>query len=577
MLIRQRLGVLILGLIVTASGCRAAGMRFETPDGKRSGCDLYVGRPAEPAADGAVPAGAPSERHRGTPAPPPGTSAVTAESRPVPAPVTSTYSASVQPEIQPAVRLASNERQPVPQAHDPAASDGPDPAGAVEQSLDLATLLGMVDGQNPQVAVARERIAEAYAQSARAGYLWLPSIRAGLNYNKHEGVIQDVVGEAFDTSRGAMYGGLGAAAVGAGSPAVPGVWAHFHVADACFQPRIAGLEASARSHAAQATRNAFLRDAAVAYWEVVRAEQQQAVAREALQQTQQLAELTGAYARTGQGLKADHQRVEAELAVRRSDVLQAEEAARVASAQLVRLLGGDPASRIVPAEQTVVPVNLTSTGTSAAELVQLGLSRRPELAESRHLVEQACQRLQRERFAPLVPSVILGVSYGGFGAGVGSQIANGGDRLDADAAAYWELRQLGLGERAIRAEASSRVRQAELRQVADLDRVAQEVVTAHAQVQIREQRIEIARTGIPAAEESFRLNWERIKNAQGLPIEVLQSIQSLALVRREYLNAVTDYNVAQFQLWWATGWLADPACSLPEAPPVAPSARSENT
>ncbi|HPM82147.1 MAG TPA: TolC family protein [Candidatus Anammoximicrobium sp.] len=183
----------------------------------------------------------------------------------------------------------------------------------------------------------------------------------------------------------------------------------------------------------------------------------------------------------------------------------------------------------------------------------------------------AVPRLQRERFAPLVPSVILGVSHGGFGAGVGSQIANAGDRLDADAAAYWELRQRGLGERAIRAEASSRVRQAELRQVADLDRVAQEVVTAHAQVQIRAKRIEIARAGIPAAEESFRLNWERIKNAQGLPIEVLQSIQSLALVRREYLNAVTDYNVAQFQLWWATGWLADPASNLnPDYPQILP-------
>lgn len=566
MLIRRPRWALILGLIVTASGCRGAGVRFETADGKRSGCDFYVSRLAEPAGDGAVPEGTPSERHRGTPAPPAGTPVVTAESQPVPArmasassPASSSGQPDIRPGIRPAVRLASDEQEPLPHDDGPAASATSDAAGAVEQALDLATLLGMVDGQNPQVTLARERIAEAYAQSARAGYLWLPSIRAGLNYNKHEGVIQDVVGHAFDTSRGAMYGGLGAAAVGAGSPAVPGVWAHFHVADACFQPRIAGLEASARSHAAQATRNAFLRDAAVAYWELVRAEQQQAVAREALQQTQQLAELTGAYARTGQGLKADHQRVEAELAVRRGEVLQVEEAARVASAQLVRLLGGDPASRIVPAEQTVVPLDLTPTDTSAAELVQLGLSRRPELAESRHLVEQACQRLQRERFAPLVPSVILGVSYGGFGAGVGSQIANGGDRLDADAAAYWELRQLGLGERAIRAEASSRVRQAELRQVADLDRVAQEVVTAHAQVQTRVQRIEVARAGIPAAEESFRLNWERIKNAQGLPIEVLQSIQSLALVRREYLNAVSDYNVAQFQLWWATGWLADPA------------------
>ncbi len=201
----------------------------------------------------------------------------------------------------------------------------------------------------------------------------------------------------------------------------------------------------------------------------------------------------------------------------------------------------------------------------AVDLVKLGLCHRPELAESRHLVSQACQRLRRERFAPLVPSIALGLSYGGFGGGFGDEIRHTGDRLDADAAAYWELRQVGLGERAVRAEASSRLRQAELRQVADLDRVAAEVVTAHAQVQTRSGRIDVVRAGIQAAEESFQLNWDRIQNAQGLPIEVLQSIQSLAVVRREYLNAVVDYNIAQFQLWWAAGWFCEPLAAPPPA------------
>jgi hypothetical protein len=31
-----------------------------------------------------------------------------------------------------------------------------------------------------------------------------------------------------------------------------------------------------------------------------------------------------------------------------------------------------------------------------------------------------------------------------------------------------------------------------------------------------------------------------------------------ALMRREYLNAVVDYNIAQFQLWWATSWFSEP-------------------
>ena len=62
--------------------------------------------------------------------------------------------------------------------------------------------------------------------------------------------------------------------------------------------------------------------------------------------------------------------------------------------------------------------------------------------------------------------------------------------------------------------------------------------------------------GIQAAERSFSLDVQRIENAQGLPIEVLQSIQALATARQAYLGAVIDYNIAQFELCHAIGWFS---------------------
>lgn len=56
------------------------------------------------------------------------------------------------------------------------------------------------------------------------------------------------------------------------------------------------------------------------------------------------------------------------------------------------------------------------------DLVAMGLSNRPELAASRSLVCEAVNRLRREGNAPWLPSVLLGTSYGSFGAGTGSQI-----------------------------------------------------------------------------------------------------------------------------------------------------------
>ena len=45
----------------------------------------------------------------------------------------------------------------------------------------------------------------------------------------------------------------------------------------------------------------------------------------------------------------------------------------------------------------------------------------------------------------------------------------------------------------------------------------------------------------------------RIRGGQGLPLEVLQSIQALDQSRREYLRAVGDFDEWQFRLYHALG------------------------
>ncbi|MBL8815124.1 MAG: TolC family protein [Planctomyces sp.] len=426
--------------------------------------------------------------------------------------------------------------------------------GADAYSLNLGNVLYLADAQNPNVAVARERINDAYARVERARTLWVPSLRAGMNYNHHEGAIQDVAGSVFNTTRSSFYGGMGANAVGAGSPAVPGIVAQFHLTDAIFQPKIAAHQVSARRFNATATRNNTLRDAAVAYLELVRAEHAQAISEEALKNTEKLTNLTRQYAESGQGLNSDYQRLEAELALRQEELITRREAVEVASARLAQVLHANPTVLIQSGEPNIIPLDIVKLDGGPAAYVATGLSRRPELAEQQHLVCEAVERLRREKYAPMVPSVLLGMSYGGQGGGLGSAITNTDDRWDADAGAYWEIRNLGYGEQAARKEMSSRQRQAQMQKVALMDGVAREVTEAHTQVTRRHERIELTQRGVEAAMKSYALNLERIENAQGLPIETLQSIQALANAQRAYLNAVVDYNIAQFELSRAIGW-----------------------
>ncbi|HTI51132.1 MAG TPA: TolC family protein, partial [Planctomycetaceae bacterium] len=288
-----------------------------------------------------------------------------------------------------------------------------------------------------------------------------------------------------------------------------------------------------------------------------RAEQDLSIAHEARQHTQELTDLTRDYAQTGKGTEADYDRAQAEMAVRSNDVTRGEEAVQVASARLAQQLSLDPQFFFQPREPTVVPIDLVPPERPPAELVARALTCRPEIAESRHLIAEAVERLKREEFAPLIPSVLLGIGYGGFGGNEGANVKNFSASFDSVAGAFWEVRNLGFGEQAARKEARSRIHQAQWREVAALDRVAREVVEAHTQVVARRRQLATAEEGVRAAQSSYSRNLERIRNAQGLPLEVLQSIQALAQARREYLRVVVSYNEAQFRLHRALGWPVD--------------------
>jgi outer membrane protein TolC len=441
----------------------------------------------------------------------------------------------------------------------PSAEPLPSPVPAIDGRpslpLDLSTALALTQGQNPRVAFAQAQIAQAFAVNSAARVLWLPSIRAGMNYNKHEGVIQDVRGIAFPTSRGAAYGGLGAGAVGASSPAVPGVYMQFHTTDAIYQRKITGHALSAREFQGTVVTNDQLLETALAYLALLEAHQRRAIARQTLEHGEELAKLTSEFARTGAGNLADADRAAAALALLRNEVVRADEAVEVGSARVAQQLSADPAIGIEPQEPTVVPIDLVPLDQQTiGDLVATGLYNRPELGASRSLVGEAVSRLRREEHAPWLPSILLGVSYGSFGAGLGGDVTNGGDRFDFDGVAWWEVRNLGFGERAARASARAQIRQARMREVETLDLVAREVVEAHAQAVARKKLIAVAEEGIASAQQSYDRNLNRIRNAQGLPIEVLQSIQALDAARRDYLRALIDYNTAQFRLQRALGW-----------------------
>jgi outer membrane protein TolC len=262
----------------------------------------------------------------------------------------------------------------------------------------------------------------------------------------------------------------------------------------------------------------------------------------------EMAHLTAIFLKAGQGTKADAERAKTELGIRRIELERTKEAIRIASARLMELLSLNTLMVPEPQEPTIVPIALVPMEMELPDLVAGALANRPELAESRFLVNAAVKALRQQQFAPLIPSLLLGVSDSEFGGGM-NHIPNTINRFDFDAIIYWELRNLGFGEAAARKQMTARLRQAKLHEVQVMDLVAREVAEDHARVQTKFQQISISEEAVKSAKSSYELNYERMKGLLGQPLELLQSIQALDQARREYLRAVSDFDRAQFRLY----------------------------
>lgn len=440
-----------------------------------------------------------------------------------------------------------------------------------EYPIDLATALQLAGVENPELQLARERLTEAAAVRMLAAAQALPNINVGSNYDLHRGVLQQSNGNILHVNRDALYVGLGANAIAAGTVNIPGIQYNLNVGQAWFN-YLRSQQVVARQSAATATaHNDVMLKVCLAYCELLRAQTARALAEKNREEMAEVARLTAEYARTGAGRKADADRAAVELRRREAELTQTEADILSASARLCRLLSLDPSTRLVPIDGVAVPTPVVPEQIPVNELIAIALMQRPELAERRAEIQEALLGLSSAELLPFSPNVISGLSSGAFGGGSdlisrpagfiggngklqkGPRFGNFDGRMDYDIVAYWTLQNLGCGNRAQIRIAASVARQANLRQVETLNRIRAEVAEAHARTNAKSMQVDVMASAITSSTEAFTEDLKRIRSGFGLPIEVIDSLRLLSRSRMEYLGAIIEYNQSQFQLYVAMG------------------------
>jgi outer membrane protein TolC len=427
-------------------------------------------------------------------------------------------------------------------------------------AIDMTTALRLADERNLDVAIYLERVSQASAALRQSRTLAVPTLRVGASYNRHSGGLQETSGAVASVDRVSDFRGFGAGAVGAGDLKAAGLSLEVDVADAVFQPLAARQNRTAARAASDANRQAVMLQVATAYLDLLAARSRRDIAARSLARANELAKLTADYAAAGEGLQADAELAAVQPLVWEQKQRAAAQAVDVATARLGELLHLDPGVRLEPTETTIPVIDIYGPDDDLSSLVERALVARPEREQYDALVGAAEARLTAERYSLFVPRVALTYSSGEFGGAPGSSIDDRGHRDDLGVMLYWQLDQFGFANRSRVDRKRSELHQAELERDRLRDAIVAEVRDAYARMLSFSDQIELAGKAAERAETAYALHRDRIFENEGLPLEALQAMQSLADAELTQLDAEAAYSQAQITLHTALG---NPVAEIP--------------
>lgn len=468
----------------------------------------------------------------------------------------------------------------------PEHAPGAPPPGLTDDKplpISLPSALQLADVRPLDIAIATQQLQVAAAQLEQANVTWLPTVYLGTDYYRHDGSIQSTAGDISTNSHSGFM-------VGAGPYAV------FALSDALFGPLAARQVRRAREATLQTARNDSLLAVAETYFNVEQARGDLAGSEEVARRSTDLARRAQELLPGGVIPELEVVRARTQAARSRQAVQAARERWRFSSADLVRVLRLDPASVVDPVEPPHLRVTLVPPGQSVDELIQIGLTNRPELATQQALVQATLQRLRQEKLRPLIPSILLRgfstpvtgtLAAGYFGGGNNGDISNFGGRLDLDLQVLWKLDNLGFGNQAQIRQRRAENQAAIFELFRTQDRIAGEVAQAEAEVQSAAARMNDADDELRDALDSANKNLAGLGQTRTAgnvlilivrPQEVVASIQALAQAYNDYYGATADYNRAEFRLYHALGNPAQELTrSLPQCPKIEQAPAAANT
>lgn len=469
-------------------------------------------------------------------------------------------------------RIARGESQhlPPPAVMAPTASH-PEPAPVVHPApppvtqpmkplpVTLDAVLRMTEGQNKQVALARERLYESQIKQEIADLAWIPVINAGLGYFRHEGGIQNEPGPLIRSSTGAFQAGFD-------------LNAKLNIRDKIY--RTVQAESAVWQQQGELARvtTETLVEATSSYIDLLFAKNAEAV----LLKIQEMEKFPVEWVEEKFKNKVvDVTRImvdstRAQVEARKQAILQARQSSDAAAAQLTYLLGLPPHSKLFPAEARLAPVDLLPIDRPTETYVKQVMARGPGIHELENLMGVIQNGISESTsWKAYMPIVEVRMLEGAFGAGQGSTL-DFDNRWDLGVQARWNLTDLFTTDHKIR-QAHSQLHQAQLAYDDLRGKLGAGAREAHQAILHTRKQLEVLIRQIKLAQSTYEEAKKRLEKEDArTPLEMMQALQTLQYAQLKALSLIQTHNKAQVRLLVLLGPKPQPEKALPHAAHPAP-------
>ena len=271
----------------------------------------------------------------------------------------------------------------------PTVVETPPPAAKPKElPIGLDTVLRLAEEQNGQVALAREKVHEAYADQDLANSAWLPAINVGTAYYRHEGGIQNPDGTLIESSSGAMLAGVEVAG-------------RLDPREAIFAQVDAERKVWQQKGELSRVTSETLLDAATTYIDLMTARTGEAIVRRTLREQEGMLDQAHGLAKAEPGTQFLVEGFEAEVLVLRQSITKLHRQGDAAATKLAYLLGIGPGVELVPVDGKLIPIELVDPSTPTEQLVGQAWRAAPACASCKGCWPSSPRRRKGEGLRPV--------------------------------------------------------------------------------------------------------------------------------------------------------------------------------